>query len=165
MIISCINCDKKFEVNSKLIPEDGRLLHCSSCNHEWFFEKKIAENTSVSEVKEINPSNIDFNKYLDNSPSKKKKDIILTDIVKNNEDNENLEFKNDSMNPLEIEKVKKGPGIISITLVFIISFASLVLIIDTFKYPISKIVPNVEIILYNLYETIKDIQLFFIDLI
>ena len=47
-------------------------------------------------------------------------------------------------------------------IVFSIAF---IILIDTFKYPISKIVPNIEFILYNLYESIKDIRLFFNDLI
>ena len=39
MIIECINCNKKFEVNSDLIPEEGRNIQCGSCNHLWFFKK------------------------------------------------------------------------------------------------------------------------------
>ena len=38
MIITCINCNKKFDINSDLIPKNGRLLECSSCNHQWFFK-------------------------------------------------------------------------------------------------------------------------------
>ena len=36
---------------------------------------------------------------------------------------------------------------------------------DTFQGPISKIIPNIEFLLYNLYETINDIILFLKDLI
>ena len=36
MIIECINCNKKFDVNSELIPESGRTIQCGSCNHIWF---------------------------------------------------------------------------------------------------------------------------------
>ena len=61
MIITCIRCDKKFEVESSLIPEKGRLLQCNSCNHQWFFKKEIQRNT-------INPSNnnlvMDYKKDL-----------------------------------------------------------------------------------------------------
>ena len=39
MIISCENCNKRFEVGDNLIPEEGRLLQCSSCDHKWFFKK------------------------------------------------------------------------------------------------------------------------------
>jgi hypothetical protein len=52
-----------------------------------------------------------------------------------------------------------------LTIVFAISFIALIIILDTFQVPIGKIVPNIEFILYNLYETIKDIGLFLKDLI
>ena len=41
MIIECNNCNKQFTVPSKLIPNEGRLLQCSSCNHKWHFKKEI----------------------------------------------------------------------------------------------------------------------------
>jgi len=41
----------------------------------------------------------------------------------------------------------------------------LIIFVDTFKSPISEIIPNIEFILYNLYETIKDIISFLKDLI
>ena len=50
MIISCINCNKKFEVNSDLIPNEGRLLQCSSCNQEWFFKNEISNNIVKKEL-------------------------------------------------------------------------------------------------------------------
>ena len=40
MIIECPNCLKKFQVNSDLIPVNGRNIQCGSCNHIWFFDKK-----------------------------------------------------------------------------------------------------------------------------
>ena len=46
MIISCEKCAKKFNINSDLIPEKGRLLQCSSCEHKWFFKRiQIEEKT------------------------------------------------------------------------------------------------------------------------
>ena len=42
---------------------------------------------------------------------------------------------------------------------------ALIIILDTFQVPISKIVPNIEFILYHLYETVNDIRLFLKDLI
>ena len=47
MIITCNNCNKKFEIDENLIPEKGRLLQCSSCNHQWHFKKEF-----IHEVKE-----------------------------------------------------------------------------------------------------------------
>ena len=43
MIIECINCNKVFEVNSELIPENGRTIQCGSCNHVWFYNPKIVD--------------------------------------------------------------------------------------------------------------------------
>ena len=40
-------CQKKFEIESSLIPEKGRLLQCSSCNHQWFYKNDISEETKV----------------------------------------------------------------------------------------------------------------------
>ena len=39
MIIECINCNKRFEVNPDLIPNEGRNIQCGSCHHIWFFKK------------------------------------------------------------------------------------------------------------------------------
>ena len=61
-------------------------------------------------------------------------------------------------------KKQKNFIILNIFIVAIISFVAFIIIVDTFKYPIGKIVPNIELILYNLYESIKDISLFIRDL-
>ena len=45
MIITCNNCNKKFNLDSNLIPDKGRLLQCASCDHKWFFKKEVLENT------------------------------------------------------------------------------------------------------------------------
>ena len=59
----------------------------------------------------------------------------------------------------------KNYSILGIIIVFIITFIALIIILDTFHEPISKIVPNIEFLLYNLYESINDIKLFLKDLI
>ena len=61
---------------------------------------------------------------------------------------------------------KKSPILyLKYTIVFIISFVSLIIILDTFKKPLSITLPNLEIILQNFYETLKDVFLFLKDLI
>ncbi len=47
MIINCPNCDKKFEIDKKLILPDGRLLQCGSCNNKWFFKIENNEEKNV----------------------------------------------------------------------------------------------------------------------
>ena len=65
------------------------------------------------------------------------------------------------------KKIKNtsGSNLLYLILVFLISIITFIIFIDTFKNPISSIIPNIEFILYNLYESIKDITLFFIDLL
>ena len=46
----------------------------------------------------------------------------------------------------------------------IISFAALIVLIDTFKLQLYDIYPELEFLLYSFYETLKDIQLFIKDL-
>ena len=38
--------NKKFEVNSDLIPNEGRTIQCGSCNHTWFFNKSSLNQDS-----------------------------------------------------------------------------------------------------------------------
>ena len=69
MIISCENCNKKFEVDDNLIPEQGRLLQCSSCDHKWFFKKteKLIEKKEPKKIIKKEPKKIikeDDNKIL-----------------------------------------------------------------------------------------------------
>ena len=39
MIIVCPSCGKNFNVRDDQIPDKGRLLQCSNCKHEWFYNK------------------------------------------------------------------------------------------------------------------------------
>ena len=48
--------------------------------------------------------------------------------------------------------------------IFILSLTALLLLVDTLKNPLNKIFPGLELILFNLYETMKDIVLFVKDL-
>ena len=161
MIISCTSCNKNFEINSDLIPDSGRLLACGSCNHQWFFTgKKIHDNTTT-DIGLIETANKDS----------ATKDIGVIEIANN--DNATLDFKKKvdlnlnnkiDISGFEIKKSNKI-GILRLLLIFIIFFITIIILIDTFKSPISLVMPNIEIILFNLYESLRDIMLFFKDLI
>ena len=47
----------------------------------------------------------------------------------------------------------------------IITMTHVTLILETFKVQLSLIIPNIEIILDNLYQSINDVKLFILDLI
>ena len=49
--------------------------------------------------------------------------------------------------------------------IFIISIIALLILADTFKYELENYIPNINNILNNLYETLKDLFLFAKDLI
>ena len=55
--------------------------------------------------------------------------------------------------------------IFSYLIVFIISIVAIIIFLDTFKNNLISVFPELELILYNLFESIKDIKLFLIDLI
>ena len=169
MIIACNNCNKKFDIDSNLIPDKGRLLQCASCDHRWFFKKEVLENT-VSPIDESvtidsinifdqNNSSINEEESVSNAP----KDEVEVDLEE--EIKEKIEINiNESTQINTKPKKLKNFKILNIFIVTIISFVAFIIIVDTFKYPIGKIVPNVEFILYNLYESIKDVSLFIRDL-
>jgi len=170
MIITCNNCYKKFDIDSSLIPDKGRLLQCASCDHKWFFKKEalekkinpINEDTSIDNVNIFDQNNSSIND--EESVSDAPNDEVEVDLEE--ETKEKIEINIDER-PQENTKPKKQKNfkILNIFVVTIISFVAFIIIVDTFKYPIGKIVPNVEFILYNLYESIKDISLFIRDLI
>ena len=52
MLIECENCNKKFQIEENLIPEEGRLLQCGSCNHKWFFKLNVTNEEIKIKPKE-----------------------------------------------------------------------------------------------------------------
>ena len=167
MIISCNNCNKKFDIDSDLIPDMGRLLQCASCDHKWFFEKEVSENTVSPIVKDIDNVNVnifDQNNSL-NKEENKSSDIQEEDVELVEEPDKVIEININANRPVNAKpKKQRNFKILNIIIIVIISFVAFIIIVDTFKYPIGKIVPNIEIILYNLYESIKDVSLFIRDL-
>ena len=145
MIIECIKCNKKFEVNSELIPADGRTIQCGSCNHIWFYKNEIQPQKNISEAK----------KNEDILP-REKRDLKIKIPSKKVKNKDFIEYK--ANNSISIN------SFLRYICVFIISFVALILLLDTFKLSLSNFFPNLELILYNLYETIKDIILFIKDL-
>ena len=156
MIIECINCNKKFEVDPDLIPEKGRSLQCGSCGHKWFYKKDLSE-TSLKTDNEIN--NEEEKQEITISKENTEKLSIQGEI--NVDKNLNEASKEDK----SVKKLKIFNKIFSYLIVIIISFVALIIVLDTFKTPLSNIFPNLEIILFNLYETFEDIGLFLKDLV
>ena len=153
MIVSCEKCNKKFELADNLVPSTGRLLQCGSCSYQWHYipESKIE---LVNEVKD-NVKTTDQVKKTLQKPIKKKIEKRKTIA------NQNIHQSYSE----ESETRKRKIGFFSFLLVMIISLVSLVILLDTFKLQLSSIIPNIDFYLVSLYDTLKDIYLFFIDLL
>ena len=153
MIINCPCGKKKFEVDSNLIPEKGRLLKCGTCDQTWFFDR-----TKITKTKEINiPKNY---KKTPKKDTTKQKNII---------ENSQSIIKKDIKKSSAIVKYEKKSefsfGIfLSYIVVSIITFIAIIITIDTFKIPLYDKIPQLEFILTSLFETLKDIKLFIKDL-
>ena len=155
MIIVCPCGEKKFEVNSNLIPEKGRLLKCGSCDQTWFFNKNDKINKEIENI-EI-PINNQKN-YNTPKSSEKNKTINdnLSNLSKDNKGSELIKYQAKS----NFSFVK----ILNYLIVLLISFAAIIIVLDTFKDPLSVFFPNLELLLYSLFETLKDLVLFIKDL-
>jgi predicted Zn finger-like uncharacterized protein len=158
MIITCPSCNKKFKIEDALIPSKGRNLQCGSCNHNWFYkiENKTVEPLKLEEnivEKVIDPTeeNVSNSSNAESLKTKLDKNINKVD------DSQNSDLTKKSKN-ITFSKI------FSYIIVFIISFAVFVILIDTLKTPLIDIFPGLEILLFNLFETLQDIKLFIIDL-
>ena len=157
MIITC-PCEKKqFKIDSSLIPNEGRELQCGSCERVWFFKPQNESETPLN-----SNNNISTNKTEQNNDTKEK----------NLENSKSLQEEKFIDAGTEIENLKtvekfagKKSKLFSYLIVFIISFVSLIILVDTLKTPLINVFPGLEVILFNLFETLQDIKLFIIDLI
>ena len=163
MIISCPECNKRFNIDQNLIPEDGRLLQCSNCMHKWHFiiknENKIEEPLKSEEAiiedknqeKKVNP----LQEFIPNEGETLEKELkkeqkVINKVKKNNQ---------------KRKKKDKPLKLLNMIIVIIISVAALIIIIDTFRIELSKYMPFLNPMLDSFYAIIADINLFIKDLI
>tara|TARA_B100000963_G_scaffold127021_1_gene110869 strand:- start:1304 stop:1762 length:459 start_codon:yes stop_codon:yes gene_type:complete len=151
MIIVCPSCEKKFEIDGNLIPKKGRLLKCGSCNQTWFFhDNDLTDKTMTEKLLSNEQENIENNDKITKESQKQRPKLAIK------KGSELVKYK--SKSNFTFGKF------LSYLIVLIISFIALIIIIDTFKSPLSVIYPNLELILYNLFETLRDLILFAKDL-
>ena len=147
MIIACPNCKKKFKIDNSLIPDEGRDLQCGSCDHIWFYNIQEKNNEELELKQEIISEDIE-------TKVENKEDKIA-------EKNSEKQKKTTTLKKIE----NKGSKFFSYLIVFIISFVALIILLDTLKTPIINVFPELENILFNLFETLQDLKLFIIDLL
>ena len=153
MIIECINCSKIFDVNSDLIPSTGRTIQCGSCNHVWFFNPNKVNLKLKEEIQPKTSISINSKKIKDIIPKKKNHNLSKT------------EKKKFEVTKYQAKSSFNITKLLSYILVSIVSFVALIILIDTFKSVLYVVFPGLELMIFSLFETLKDIQLFIKDLI
>ena len=155
MIITCPCCKKKFNVDTNLIPDKGRLVKCGTCDETWFFKKSDQRTLETSEDVAINEN---FEKQIQNQISSSKNDKTYNKIanIQKSKGSELIKYR--AKSSFSISKF------LSYIIIFLVSFIGVIIILDTFKSPLSIFFPNIELLLYNLFETIRDLVLFAKDL-
>ncbi len=162
MIIECPCKKKKFNIDINLIPDEGRNLQCGSCDRVWFYKKEDQVQESISVIEgtnnEINENNNQVNN--DKTDNQEKKQSVKFQDKDKLKSSEIKKPKSKS----EVTKKNESNKFFSYLIIFIISLGALVVLLDTLKTPLINVFPGLEVLLFNLYETLKDIKLFIIDL-
>ena len=163
MIIECPACSKKFNIDEKLIPDEGRLLKCGNCDHTWFYKKEenlkletetIKINENEENKSEINVEPVDVH-------------IKQTKKVRKKISKKSSTKESTSKELVSIDKssVSRENNIIKKIFLIIISIIAFILLIDTFKNQISVIFPGIVQMSESLYLVINDLKLFIKDLV
>ena len=166
MIITCPCKKKKFNIDAVLIPAEGRDLQCGVCDKVWFYKNNNQPSDTIiqnqvgslneNQTNIIEDESTQIPQINDKDPTRKIKD-------KDNEITENKIRIKKTIDAKKDEK-KSSNKFFSYLVVFIISFVALIILLETFKTPLMNVFPGLEHILFNLFETLKDIKLFIIDL-
>ena len=162
MIIECPACSKKFTIDEKLIPNEGRLLKCGNCEHTWFFKseeknKQDPETSKISEIEE-NKSKVNLEQV---------KPVIETKQIRKKILKKSLLNESTSKELVSIDKnsLSRENKIIKKIFLIIISIIAFILFLDTFKNQISVIFPGILKMSDSLYLVINDLKLFIKDLV
>tara|TARA_B100000214_G_scaffold369414_1_gene342442 strand:- start:757 stop:1221 length:465 start_codon:yes stop_codon:yes gene_type:complete len=153
MIITCPSCDKKFNVDASLIPNEGRTLQCGFCERKWHYKLDRSKQKNEYKKKDVKIKKIDPYENISSEVDK-----LITDA-------ENSSRIKETSSNIEATKINFSVPFFNLLLLSIITLSSTLLILDTFKSQINLIYPNFNFILNNFYETLKDLYFFFKDLI
>ena len=163
MIIECPACSKKFNIDEKLIPDEGRLLKCGNCDHTWFYKKEenLKLETKTIKIDEIEKNKSEINIEPVDVPIKQTKKVRKKISKKSS----TKESTSKELVSIDKSSVSKENYIIKKIFLIIISIIAFILLIDTFKNQISVIFPGIVQMSDSLYLVINDLKLFIKDLV
>ncbi len=171
MIIECPNCNKKFNLDEKLIPKNGRTLKCSSCSHIWHHKfslnidnnnNKILEDTKTKSNIKLSQTDERANEVKKKNKVKDALDISKESISEKKIEDSKVEIKDKKVNNKKSNLIKM---VFIYLIILVISLLGLILLLDTFKYNLSNVFPSLIPIFDSFNETMLDLKLFFKDLI
>ena len=166
MIINCECGKKKFNIDSNLIPAEGRLLKCGSCSKIWHYSPVIQNNSNEKKLEsQINEDTIKDEVNNDDKIEIKIEKINEKIDIRNNENNEKL--NDDDKIPQDRttqENNKNLKKLFYYLIVSIITLIGIIFFIDTLKFQIANIFPGIIPLLDSFYQTTLDFKLFFKDL-
>ena len=164
MIISCPECNKRFNIDQSLIPDGGRLLQCSNCMHKWHFIIKKKEEIIEKTIKTKKVITEDKNLEKKINPSQELTSIDDETIEKELKKKQKV-INKEKKKEQKHKKKDKPIKLLNMIIIIIISVLALIIIIDTFRIELSKYIPFLNSMLDSFYAIIADINSFIKDLI
>ena len=162
MILSCNSCEKKFVVPDSAITPSGRLVQCSACGNKWkqFLiissskvpKKTIKAITSSIKVKKVAKSKI-------KKSNKRPGPSLYTPEYLAKKHGVNINIKPEQKQKNLNNKIKVNFGFYNFSIVTIIITTFLLRILYFVKSKIIMLLPESEIYINYLFETLLNIQL------
>ena len=165
MIINCECGEKKFNVDSNLIPKEGRLLKCGSCSKIWHYtpiiETKNDEDLDVKINESVVKNELQSDEAINDKNFKDISEEVLSEENTDHDENEENNIKEENKNEEKQGKIKM---VLVYFVVVIISLLGLILLLDTFNSYLISVFPTITPLLDSFYETLLDFKLFIKDL-
>ena len=161
MIINCECREKKFNVDSSLIPKEGRLLKCGSCSKIWHYtpiiETKNEEKLDVKINKSVIKNEVQSDDAINVENFTDINEEALSEENAVHDENEENKIKEKSENEEKQGKIKM---VLVYFIVFIISLLGLIILLDTFKSYLLSVFPSINPLIDSFYQTLLDFKLF-----
>ena len=165
MIINCECGKKKFNIDSSLIPKEGRLLKCGSCSKIWHYtpiiETKNDKELDVKINEEVVKNEVQSDEVINEEKFKTTNEEVLSEEKTDDDEEEEYNLKEEKEN---VEKQGKIKTLLVYFIVVIISLLGLIFLLDTFKSYLISVFPTIKPFLDSFYETLLDFKLFIKDL-
>ena len=162
MIINCECGKKKFNIDSSLIPEEGRLLKCGSCSKIWHYtpvlETKNDEDLDVKIDENIIKNDVHSNEVINNENLTDTNQGVLSE---ENTEDEKIDIKDEKENEKKDGKIKI---LLIYFIIILISLLGFIFLLDTFKSYLLSIFPGTAPFFDSFYQTVLDLKLFIKDL-